>query len=111
MSEVQPQLLCYRDKNQREVDVVLEAPDGQPVGIEVKAKASLQRSDLAGLRRLMDRAGERFLWVVLYDGVEKLPMGKGCGRCRWRRCEGGRGEWLLAGAASTSKTFGFDRTP
>lgn len=77
-SELQPQLLFYRDKDQREVDVVLECPDGQLVGVEVKAKASLQRGDLNGLQRLADRAGDRLRsGVLLYDGLETLPLGPG----------------------------------
>jgi predicted AAA+ superfamily ATPase len=76
-SEEPAVLLFYRDKDQREVDVVLEAADGRLVGIEVKAKASLQGSDLSGLRRFAGLAGERFhAGIVLYDGVETLPMGE-----------------------------------
>ena len=75
-SEVEPQLLFYRDKDQREVDVVIESTDGRIVGVEIKAKASLQRGDLVGLKRLATLAGDRFLaGLVLYDGQETLPMG------------------------------------
>jgi len=72
------QLHFFRDKDQREVDVVLEAGDGRLVGVEVKAKASLQRADLGGLHRFAALAGERFhAGIVLYDGEQTLPMGSG----------------------------------
>ena len=69
-------MLGYRDKDQREVDVVIKNAAGQVVGVEVKAKASLQRNDFAGLRRLADLAGENFIGgFLLYDGSDTLPMG------------------------------------
>jgi len=77
-SEEQVQLHFFRDKDQREVDVVLEAGDGRLVGVEVKAKASLQRADLGGLHRFAALADERFhAGIVLYDGEQTLPMGSG----------------------------------
>lgn len=70
------QLLSYRDRDQQEVDVVIENGSAQVVGLEVKAKASIQARDLAGLRRLATLAEDRFLaGLVLYDGTETLPLG------------------------------------
>ncbi|PSB39462.1 ATP-binding protein [Aphanothece minutissima] len=72
------QVLGYRDKDQKEVDVVIENAAGQVLGVEVKAKATVQRQDFSGLRRLADLAGESFLGgVLLYDGCDTLPMGPG----------------------------------
>jgi predicted AAA+ superfamily ATPase len=66
----------YRDKEQREVDVVLESDGGEVVGIEVKATATPSRQDFAGLRYLRDRLGTRFkAGVVLYTGSDTLPFG------------------------------------
>jgi len=77
-SEGDVQMFHYRDKDQREVDVVLENRAAQVVGVEVKAKASVQAKDFAGLRRLADLAAHQFIaGVVLYDGTETLPMGPG----------------------------------
>ena len=70
-------LFHYRDKEQREVDVVLERYSGEVVGVEVKAAATVTGRDLAGLRHLRDRL-ERSLQgqgVVLYTGAETLPFG------------------------------------
>ena len=75
-TEADLQLLSYRDRDQLEVDVVIENGAAQVVGVEVKAKASLQVGDLVGLRRLAAWAGDRFLaGFVLYDGIETLPLG------------------------------------
>lgn len=69
------QVLGYRDREQREVDVVIENNAGQVVGVEVKAKASEQHRDFDGLRRLADLAAAQFIsGFVLYDGNETLPM-------------------------------------
>ena len=59
----------YRDKDQAEVDFVLERPSGDLVGIEVKASATVVPRDFRGLARLRSAAGERFACgVVLHDG-------------------------------------------
>jgi predicted AAA+ superfamily ATPase len=74
----------YRDKDQREVDVVIADGLGQLVGVEVKAAASVQAADGAGLSRLASQAGDRFLGgVILYDGIHSLPMGSLAGRPIW----------------------------
>lgn len=69
-------LLYYRDHDQFEVDVVIENTGGQLVGVEIKAAASIRESDLRGLKRLANIAGDTFkLGVILYDGTETLPLG------------------------------------
>ena len=71
-------LLYYRDADKLEVDVVIENQAGQLVGVEVKAAATIQKSDLRGLKRLASVAGDRFkMGVLLYDGSETLPLGDG----------------------------------
>lgn len=77
-------LMMYRDKDQLEVDVVIANSLGSLVGVEVKAKASLQRRDAAGLNHLAKQSGDRFLGgVILYDGIQSLPMGSVAGRPIW----------------------------
>lgn len=69
-------LHTYRDKDQVEVDFVVETPSGQIVGVELKAAASVSAGDLAGLKKLAMLAGEKFVaGVVLYDGGDTLPIG------------------------------------
>lgn len=68
----------YRDKDQVEVDFVLESPLRAIIGIEVKAAASINAGDFRGLRRLRDQCGTAFLTgIVLYDGTSVLPFGEG----------------------------------
>jgi predicted AAA+ superfamily ATPase len=70
------QLFHYRDKQQREVDVVIERHDGDVVGIEVKASATPSATDFTGLRYLRDKLGPRFkAGVVLHTGAHTLPFG------------------------------------
>ena len=83
-SEDSYELFMYRDKDQLEVDVVIANRLGQLVGVEVKAAASVQAAQSAGLRRLASQAGDRFLGgVILYDGIQTLPMGSLAGRPIW----------------------------
>lgn len=68
----------YRDKDQVEVDFVLENPQRQLIGIEVKAAATVQAQDFKGLRKLQAQTGADFLTgIVLYDGAHALPFGPG----------------------------------
>jgi uncharacterized protein len=66
----------YRDRDQREVDVIIER--GQDiVGIEVKATATPSSRHAAHLAFLRDRLGPRFkLGVVLHTGAHVLPLGE-----------------------------------
>ena len=57
------------------MDFVLENAQGQIVGIEVKAAASVTRRDFFGLDRLASIAGDRFVQgIVLYDGERSLSF-------------------------------------
>ncbi len=68
----------YRDKDQAEVDFLLESPDGRLLGIEVRTSATVATSDFAGLRKLAALAGKAWrAGYLLYDGPETLPMGPG----------------------------------
>jgi predicted AAA+ superfamily ATPase len=69
-------LYHYRDKEQREVDVIVERYGGDVAGIEVKASATVGVKDFLGLRYLRDKLGTRFKGgVVLYAGSDTLPFG------------------------------------
>lgn len=70
------QLFHYRDKQQREVDVILERHGGEIVGVEVKAGATPASGDFAGLRYLRDKLSARFrAGVVLHTGADTFPFG------------------------------------
>ena len=60
----------FRDRDDFEVDIVLEQGHLAVAGVEVKAAATVGDADFRGLRKLRDAAGKRFAGgVVLYDGT------------------------------------------
>jgi predicted AAA+ superfamily ATPase len=66
----------YRDKDQDEVDLVVENEAGALVGIEVKASATVKTGDFTGLRKLAAATDDAFrLGLVLYDGASTVPFG------------------------------------
>jgi len=65
----------YRDRDQREVDLVLER-GREVVGIEVKASATPVVAHAKHLAFLRDRLGDRFRsGVVLHTGAQRLVLG------------------------------------
>lgn len=70
------QVFHYRDKDQVDVDFVLENRQRQVLGLEVKASATVGAADFRGLRKLRQLAGNDFIsGVLLYDGEHALPFG------------------------------------
>lgn len=70
----------FRNKDGREVDVVLERPNGALVAIEVKASASPRRADLAHVAWLRDRLddvapGSFRCGILLHAGPARHSMG------------------------------------
>ncbi|MBS1908205.1 MAG: ATP-binding protein [Actinobacteria bacterium] len=66
----------WRDRDGREVDVVLEFDDGGVLGIEVKSSSTPRAEHFAGLRALSDKLGDRFVGgIVLGLGEKSLPFG------------------------------------
>ena len=66
----------FRDRDDAEVDIVLERGGLEVAGIEVKAAATVTAADFRGMRKLKDAAGKRFkAGVVLYDGEATVPFG------------------------------------
>lgn len=75
-SDVQLTFHHYRDKDQDEVDIVLEDESGEMVGLEVKASATVTAADFKGLRKIATATGNAFkAGLVLYDGDKILPFG------------------------------------
>lgn len=74
-SSSEAELFHYRDQR-REVDFVLERPDGMIAAIEVKSGTQLREPDLKGLEFLRDRMNKKFVCgVVIYAGEQTLKMG------------------------------------
>ncbi len=68
----------FRDKRQREVDIVLERGNGNIIGVEVKASTSVNIHDFKGLAALAEFSGEAFeQGILFYTGQEILPFRRG----------------------------------
>ena len=68
----------YRDRDDFEVDIVLEFGSTAVAGVEVKAAATVVESDFRGLRKLREAAAQRFgSRVVLYDDTASMSFGDG----------------------------------
>ncbi|GII79612.1 hypothetical protein Sru01_45940 [Sphaerisporangium rufum] len=66
----------FRERDDREIDFILETRDGRIVAIEVKASSSPPRDATRQLRRLRDKLGDRFVHgVLLYLGEHTLSHG------------------------------------
>jgi uncharacterized protein len=75
-SQSKPRIQHYRDKDQVEVDFILEDAKHRLVGIEVKASSTVTGDDFRGLRKLAGYVGDRLqIGIVLYDGPRILPFG------------------------------------
>lgn len=82
-----PRQFHYRDRDGREVDVVLERRDGSVVAVEVKAAASASPADFRGLRHLRDKLGDRFkAGVLLTPGRAPCRSATGWPRSRSADC-------------------------
>lgn len=72
-SDTEARLFHLREREGREVDLVVETTDGRVVGIEVKATTTARSEDFKGLtflRDRLDRAGVPFLaGIVLHTGT------------------------------------------
>lgn len=68
----------FRDRDDFEVDIVMEQGQTSVAGIEVKAAASVSEADFRGLRKFREAAGKRFAaGAVLYDGKATVDFGGG----------------------------------
>jgi uncharacterized protein len=69
-------LYHYRDRDQYEVDAVLESASGEVVACEVKAAETVRSEDFRGIQRLARRLGDQLVaGIVLYAGGQPLPFG------------------------------------
>jgi predicted AAA+ superfamily ATPase len=69
-------LYHYRDRDQYEVDAVLESASGEVIACEVKAAETVRSEDFRGIQRLSRRLGDQLVaGIVLYAGGQPLPFG------------------------------------
>ena len=75
-SELRANLLHFRTSDGKEVDFILERPDGTLAGIEVKTSTRVDTGDFKGLRELQEATGSDLqCGIVLYAGKEIVPFG------------------------------------
>lgn len=71
-----PALFHFRDREQREVDIVIEHRDGSVSGVEVKSAATVHQRDFNGLVHLRDKLGDRFkAGALIYTGANTVSFG------------------------------------
>ncbi len=67
----------YRDKDQVEIDIIIENTFDEIIAIEVKAAATIYSKDLTGLKKLRELTKERFkIGIILYDGDHTTSFGE-----------------------------------
>ncbi|RFA11489.1 hypothetical protein B7R21_12325 [Subtercola boreus] len=64
------ELFHFRDRNGLEVDIVIEFADGSILGLEVKASQSFRPEHFAGLKKLAEKAGDRFRGGIVLNTSE-----------------------------------------
>lgn len=75
-SDIRANLLHFRTSDGKEVDFVLERPNGNLAGIEVKTASRVSNKDFKGLKVLQESAGNDFVCgIVLYTGSDVVPFG------------------------------------
>ncbi len=76
-TNLRARLLHFRTSDNKEVDFVLERPDGRLAGIEVKSSDTVRARDFKGLKVLQEVAGDDFVCgIVLYTGRDVVPFGE-----------------------------------
>ncbi|MDR1196137.1 MAG: ATP-binding protein [Endomicrobium sp.] len=67
----------FRTADKKEIDFVIEKPNGDTIGIEVKLEANFSAQDFNNLKILKSLAGDKFKkGILFYTGNELLPFGK-----------------------------------
>ncbi len=76
-SETRASLLHFRTSDHKEVDFILERPNGNLAAIEVKSADTVTARDFRGIKVLRDATGEDFVaGIVLYTGNSVVPFGE-----------------------------------
>ena len=66
----------FRDRDGKEIDLIIENMQHQIVGIEIKSSTTVNVNDFNQLRRLAKLCGKKFLrGIVLYDGNHVASFG------------------------------------
>jgi predicted AAA+ superfamily ATPase len=74
---IKAELYHFRTSDGKEVDFILEKPDGSVFAIEVKKAEAVSMTDFKGIQAFAELTGKDFKGgVVLYAGKEVVPFGK-----------------------------------
>jgi predicted AAA+ superfamily ATPase len=74
--DVKAELYHFRTSDGKEVDFILERPDGSVLAIEVKRAETVNIDDFKGIKVFRELAGKDFIGgVVLYSGKDVAPFG------------------------------------
>ena len=69
------EILHFRTSNDQEVDIVLELPNGEVVGVEIKSGASVSSRAFKGLKILEESLGKKFKrGIVIYAGEKPVAF-------------------------------------
>lgn len=75
-SDARAELYHFRTSDGKEVDFVLEQPDGRVLAVEVKRSESVSMADFKGIMAFQELAGSDFIGgIVLYSGRNVAPFG------------------------------------
>ena len=76
-NETRVEMFHFRTSTDQEVDIVLELPSGEVVGIEIKAGAQIGSEAFKGLKVLEAETGKKFKrGIVLYAGEKAVAFGE-----------------------------------
>lgn len=77
ISDMKAKLHHFRTSDDKEVDFILEKPDGSVFAIEVKKSESITIHDFKGILAFAELTKDDFIGgVVLYSGKDIVPFGK-----------------------------------
>jgi predicted AAA+ superfamily ATPase len=76
-TDIKAQLYHFRTSDGKEVDFILEKPDGSVFAIEVKRNEKVSMDDFKGIKAFEELTGKDFIGgIVLYSGKDAVPFGK-----------------------------------
>ena len=76
-SKTKAKLYHFRTSDGKEVDFILEKPDGSVFAIEIKKSETIKVQDFNGIKTFASLTGNDFIGgVILYSGKEVVPFGK-----------------------------------
>lgn len=71
------QLFHFRTSDGKEVDFIIERPDGTIFAVEVKASENVNADDFATIKLLSTLSPKQFVGgIVIYSGKQAVPFGK-----------------------------------